>query len=57
MATAGLAAAGIGAIMIALKFAIGLRPARLVEARGIDDIEHRGGAYTLETGSLTESEL
>jgi len=37
---------------MALKFAVGLRPARLDEARGIDDIEHGGGAYALGTGSL-----
>jgi Amt family ammonium transporter len=52
LATAGLAAVGTGAIMMALKFAVGLRPARLDEARGIDDIEHGGGAYALGTGSL-----
>src|SRR5262245_59785549 len=50
LATAGLAAVGTGAIMMALKFAIGLRPARLDEASGIDDIEHGGGAYALGTG-------
>jgi ammonia channel protein AmtB len=47
MATAGLAVAGTGAIMMALKSAIGLRPAQLDEARGIDDIEHGGGVYAL----------
>jgi len=36
--------------MMALKFAIGLRPAKLDEARWIDDIEHGGGAYALGTG-------
>lgn len=51
MATAGLAAVGTGAIMMALKFAIGLRPAKLDETRGIDDIEHGGGAYALGGGS------
>jgi hypothetical protein len=36
--------------MAPLKFAIGLRPAQSDEARGIDDIEHGGGAYALGAG-------
>ena len=36
--------------MMTLKFAIGLRPAQSEEARGIDDIDHGGGAYALGAG-------
>ena len=57
MATAGLAALGTGAIMLALKFAIGLRPAQLEEAIGIDDLEHGGGAYALGNGSITRKRI
>jgi len=51
LATAGLAAGGTAAIMLALRLVTNLRTSEEA-ARGIDLVEHGEGAYALGTGSL-----
>jgi Amt family ammonium transporter len=51
-ATAGLAALGTAAIMLTLRWVMGLRPAQLGESGGMDAIEHGEGAYALGSGSF-----
>jgi Amt family ammonium transporter len=51
-ATAGLAALGTATILLTLRWLMGLRPAHLGEAWGMDAVEHGEVAYALGTASL-----